>query len=337
MAAAELVASLGADIRRQESGLVVFRVPEVDRRLLRLRLVEDVFLLGWGADSLTFRATDLEKLRAWTAKEPNWKRLLELHAAVRPKPKGKPSFHLVTQMRGEHGYRRIDARKAFRQGILPKLPPFWIEKDEDAWFEAWLTIQGRQALCGVRLSDKSMRHRAYKAEHLPASLRPVVAAAMVRLAGVPVEEWLVDPMCGAGTILAERLAQQRSLRTLGGDAEMNALRASAVNLRNLIDEPLLVRWDATELPLADGSIRYLATNPPFGEQIGDPRQIVPFYHEIVDEFDRVLATGGKAVVLVGDEKAFQKAAWKKGWQQEERVRLRLLGQSCFILAWRKGS
>src|SRR5438128_3628714 len=141
LAASELEEKLGAEIRRQDEGVVFFRVEEVDRRLLRLRLLEDVFLLAWGSDALTFRAADLEKIRGWTAKEPNWKRLLALHAAVRPKPKARPSFHLVTQMRGEHGYRRIDARKAFAQGLLGHLPKGWIEKEEDAWFEAWLTIQ----------------------------------------------------------------------------------------------------------------------------------------------------------------------------------------------------
>ena len=43
----------------------------------------------------------------------------------------------------------------------------------------WLTIDGQRAICGLRLSDATMRHRTYKMEHLPASLRPTIAAAMV--------------------------------------------------------------------------------------------------------------------------------------------------------------
>lgn len=336
LAAAELEEKLGADIRKRQSGLVVFRVPEADQRLLELRLVEDVFLYAWGSDALTYRAADLERIAAWTDKEPKWGRLIAAHAAVRPKPKGRPSFHLVTQLRGEHGYRRVDARKAFAKGALPHLPGGWIEKDEDAWFEAWLTITGRQAICGIRLSDKSMRHRSYKTEHLPASLRPVAAAAMVRLVGCPPDEWLVDPLCGAGTILAEQLLEDRNARVLGGDADLAALRAAAVNLGRLRKAPLLMKWDATEMPLPSRSVRYLATNPPFGRQIGEGEDMGPFYRELVDEFDRVLAPEGKAVVLVSDDQAFQKAAWRKGWRQEERLRLKLLGHPCYILGWRKG-
>ncbi len=336
LAAAELEEKVGADIRKRSDGLVVFRVPEVDRGLLRLRLVEDLFLFAWGSDALTYRASDLDKLTAWTDKEPKWGRLIAAHAEVRPKAKGKPSFHLVTQLRGEHGYRRIDARKAFAKGVLPHLPHHWIEKEEDAWFEAWLTITGRQAICGIRLSDKTLRHRTFKTEHLPASLRPVAAAAMVRLAGCPPDEWLIDPMCGTGTILGEQLLDDRRAKVLGGDADMPALRATNVNLGHLQDEPLLVKWDATELPFASGSVKYLVTNPPFGRQIGEEEEVGPFYSELVDEFDRVLAPDGKAVILVGDDQALQQAAWKKGWRQEERLRIRLLGHPCFILSWRKG-
>lgn len=335
LAAAELAEKLGAEIKKQADGLVVFRIEDATPELLKLRLVEDVFLLAWGSDSLTYKAADLKKIGAWTAKLPKWKRLLEIHARLRPKVKGRPTFHLVTQMRGEHGYRRADAAKAFRHALLPHLPPTWGEKDEGAFLEVWLTIHGRQAICGVRLSDKTLRHRNYKEEHLPASLRPVVAAALVHLSGALPGDLVIDPLCGAGTVLGEQLLEDWKVRVVGGDAEMNALRAAQVNLGNLVREPALVKWDATELPLRSHSVRFLVTNPPFGRQIGESAEIGKFYAELVDEFDRVLAPAGKAVVLVGDDKAFQRAAFKKGWQQEHRLRLRLLGHPCYILAWRK--
>src|SRR5262249_55928027 len=157
------------------------------------------FLLAWGSDQLTYRAEDLEKFRRWTAHEADWNRLLQIHHAVRPRPKGKPTFRLVTQMVGEHGYRRTDAAKALARGLAGKLPASWKPAEENAAVEIWLTIHGAQAVCGLRLSDKTMRHRTYKQEHLPASLRPTLAAAMVRLADLRPGQVLLDPMCGAGT------------------------------------------------------------------------------------------------------------------------------------------
>src|SRR5207249_918130 len=82
------------------------------------------------------------------------------------------TFRLVAQMTGTHGYRRIDAREALAEGLAGKLPASWRHAEENAAVEIWLTIEGATAVCGLRLSDRTMRHRTYKMEHLPASLRP---------------------------------------------------------------------------------------------------------------------------------------------------------------------
>ena len=58
--------------------------------------MEDVFLFAWGTDQLTYRAEDLDKIRRWTEREADWARLLQLHHTIRPKPKGKPTFRVVT-------------------------------------------------------------------------------------------------------------------------------------------------------------------------------------------------------------------------------------------------
>ena len=162
---------------------------------------------------------------------------MQLHHRVHPKPKGKPTYRLVAQMVGTHGYRRIDARTALARGLAGKLPASWRPAEENAAVEVWLSIDGPKAVCGLRLSDATMRHRTYKDEHLPASLRPTVAAAMVRLAGAAPGDIVIDPMCGAGTILAEQLVLARrrragAVQVIGGDIDRSAIQAAAANLRN---------------------------------------------------------------------------------------------------------
>src|SRR5262249_40934108 len=157
-----------------------------------------------------------------------------------------------------HGYRRTDARKALAEGLAGKLPASWRPAEENAAVEIWLTIQGATAICGLRLSDRTMRHRTYKMEHLRASLRPTIAAAMVSLAGLTPKHTVMDPMCGAGTILAETLewgrhAGIRPSALLGGDVDRTAIRAAGPNLRSL-GRAWLSRWDARRLPLPDLSV-----------------------------------------------------------------------------------
>jgi 23S rRNA G2445 N2-methylase RlmL len=335
----EITADLSGEVKRTARGLVVFRVAAIDRSLLQLRTVEDVFLLAWGTDKLSYRATDLERIRHWTAHEAEWDRLLRLHHGIRPKPKGKPTYRLVTQMTGEHGYRRSDARKALAQGLAGKLPASWRHAEENAAVEIWLTIDGATAVCGLRLSDRGMRHRTYKMEHMPASLRPTVAAALVRLAEIKPNQIVLDPMCGAGTILAEvlegtRHARVRPAAVLGGDLEKAALRAAGPNLRRL-GHVGLARWDTRSLPLASVAVDRIICNPPFGKQLSTPEEIGPLYQSAMTEWDRVLRPRGRAVVLVSDLGALKDAAKAVGWKSTGQLQVRVLGQRAFVTIWKK--
>jgi tRNA (guanine6-N2)-methyltransferase len=333
--AREIEEDLGGVVKKTMSGLIVFRVDPLDENVLKMKTAEDVFLLAWGSDQLTYKAKDLELIQRWTAKEPAWPRLLEYHRKIRPKPKGKPSYHLVAQMHGQHGYRRADTLEALAKGLYGKLPAHLIPVGEEAHVEVWLRVMGKRAICGVRLSDQRMRHRTYKSEHILASLRPVVAAAMLRV-GQVTEGWMIDPCCGAGTILAEAFSLDWKTQVLGGDVDKNAVVASWSNLRSYRENPPLVRWDARQLPLRDASIARIVTNPPFGRQMSSPELIAPLYRQFVHEWQRVLQPGGQAVVLVSDIEAFQQAAWQVGWHQEGMYRIRLLGHPAAITVWRRG-
>jgi 23S rRNA G2445 N2-methylase RlmL len=339
VAAEEIAVDFAAEIKKTAAGLVVFRATEPGRSLLRLRTTEDVFLLAWGTDQLTYRAVDLRSIERWTAREANWDELLRIHHAIRPKPAGKPTYRLVTQMEGKHAYRRVDAGKALAKGLAGKLPASWRRAEENAAVEIWLTIHGSSAVCGLRLSDRTMRHRRYKLEHIPASLRPTVAAAMVRLADARPGQTILDPMCGVGTILAEQIEvmhprDRDKTLALGGDLELEALRNARANLRQIQEIPL-VRWDATRLPLPDRSVDRIISNPPFGKQLGEPEEMAPLYRRMVAEYHRVLRSGGRAVLLVADFPSLQQAAENRHWKLERKLPVRILGQRATISVWQR--
>jgi 23S rRNA G2445 N2-methylase RlmL len=344
IAAEEIHDDFDGDVKKSAKSIVVFRVPEIDRSLLNLRTTEDLFLFAWGTDELSFRAVDLESIRKWTERDANWDQLLKIHHQIRPKPQGKPSFRVVVQMTGEHGYRRVDAKKAFWKGLERKVPPSWREAEENAAVEFWLTIHGPTAVAGVRLSDRTMRHRTYKFEHFPASLRPTVAAAMVRQAQLKPNQTILDPFCGAGTILAESLLAIKRLSkgnlefwnpTLAGsDIDPHHLRAAAANLRGL-GTFRLEEWDARQLPLEDASVDRIVSNPPFGKQLSTPEEIGPLYRQAVREMDRVLKPKGIAVLLVAEAPVMKDAIRKVEWNQVSYVPIRILGQSAVILTYRK--
>jgi 23S rRNA G2445 N2-methylase RlmL len=339
VAADEITRDLGGEVKKVSRGVVVFKLDQVTPALLKLRTTEDVFLLAWGSDTLTFRPPDLDNFRKWTARKPDWPHLFKLHHSVRPKTRGKPTFHLVCQMQGEHGYKRADARAALTAGLAGHIPAGWHPADQNAWLEVWLTIRGQTAVCGLRLTDRTMRHRTYKEDHVLASLRPTVAAAMVRLAGVGPGMTVLDPMCGAGTILAETIevAKRRRgerVRVVGGDSDPNAVFVAGQNLAN-VGPADLARWDSRRLPLAGASVDRIVCNPPFGKQLASADEVPPLYAAAAGEWDRVLRPGGRAVFLVMEQDALRVPLRARNWTPSRQLRVRVLGQPAVLSVWQK--
>jgi tRNA (guanine6-N2)-methyltransferase len=340
IAADEINRSLGAEVKKVSRGMVVFRVNEVTPEILQLRTTEDVFLLAWGSEALTYKATDLEKFKTWTARKPNWPELFKIHHSIRPRTKGKPTFHLVCQREGEHGFRRVDALDAMADGLAGKIPIGWQPADENAWLEIWLTIRGNMAVCGLRLTDRTMRHRTYKDDHVLASLRPTVAGAMVHLAGIGPGMTILDPMCGAGTIVCEtiELAKTRSragrIDVFGGDLDANAMFVTGENLRS-VGPAIISRWDSRRLPLPAECVDRIISNPPFGKQLSNIDEVPPLYAACVAEWDRVIRPGGRGVFLVMEQDALEGPLQAYGWKSMRKLKVRVLGQSAILSVWQK--
>src|SRR5439155_13407065 len=101
------------------------------------------------------------------------------------------------------------------------------------------------------------------------------------------------------------------LVALGGDCERQAVRAAAANLRDW-ESVGLAQWDATRLPLPPASVARLVSNPPFGKQLSTPEEIEPLYRRMVEEYDRVLRPGGRAVLVVNDRRPLGGPARARG-------------------------
>ena len=107
----------------------------------------------------------------------------------------------------------------------------------------------------------------------------------------------LDPMCGSGTLLAERMLAGGYGQVLGGDSDARAVEAARQNLAGLGKGWRVARWDAKRLPLETASVDAVATNPPFGKQIGSRQEIEQLYPAFIAEVARVLKSGGRVVIL----------------------------------------
>ena len=319
----------------ERSSLLEYRAGPDPDRWFRLGVVEDVFALvahvrGLGADR-----GGLGALAAATLSAKRFESAIDALAAVRGH--APRSYRVVARKSGAHEYRRVDAQRAVEGVVRTRFP--WLRLvPDDADMELWLTIIGREALLGVRLSTNQMRGRAHAFASLPASLKPTLARAMVRLSEPRLAETVLDPFCGAGTLLIERALAGPRAALLGGDRDDEAVAKARANASAAGIHAEIRAWDALALPLEDGSVDVILANPPFGKRVaidtGDP---AAFYGLLMAELYRVLRPGGRLVVITSQTEAFLRAARRASspFAMRRRVPVLVRGERAAIFAAKK--
>ncbi len=272
---------------KDQNGMVVFDYAGATDELLALRTTEDLFVLIASGDDLSRDWRDLRTVADRIQRSRSFGAAVSLVLSRQP----VTTYRVISRKVGQHQYRRKDFEQAVVKGIERRYGDRW------RLVEDWANVIGSQLLCGLRLSDRTMRYRSYNEVSLPASLRPSVAAALVWLSEPRADDLFLEPMCGSGTIAAERALAGPWRRILAGDLQAGAVRAAARNLQRWERAVSVCHWDATRLPQASGSIDKLAVNLPFGKQVGTQATIEVLYPRFFQELQRVLRPGGRAVVL----------------------------------------
>lgn len=282
---------------KEQNGVVLFNHAGTLDELLHLRTVEDLFLHVFTLPKVSRDWRDLRQIAHTLQASDTLERALAIVVGQRGSG-GKATFRVIARKYGTHQYRRMDVTDATIKAIQERYGRRYRLVEDDADVEIWINVLGSTVLCGVRLTDATMRHRTYKSVHLPASLRPSVAAAMTWLTEPRPDDLFLDPLCGGGTLLAERALLGDYAQLLGGDIDSSRVAASQEILRNVDARHWQVRtWDAGSLPLADDSVSAIATNLPFGKQVGSKQSVRQLYPRVFAEIARVLQPGRRAIVL----------------------------------------
>lgn len=141
-------------------------------------------------------------------------------------------------------------------------------------------------------------------QRVPASTTPVVAALISDLARVEDGQLVWDPFCGAGTLLVE-IARVAKPRLLASDIDRRALAAARANLSGT--PARIERRDARKAPVRSGSVDRVVANLPFGKRVGTRGETEALYPAFAAELGRVLAPGGRAVLLTEAKRLFRES------------------------------
>jgi 23S rRNA G2445 N2-methylase RlmL len=200
------------------------------RPLLKLRTLDDLFL-----EVETWLGIDRPRSALDAVRTMSGRLNLYIAAAVcrdlRP-VRQPPVFSVTASFVGRRNYTADEIKLACAEGIKRAHYGWtYTPDDREADLNVRLFIEQETAYVGVRVAAEPLQNRPYKEAHIPGSLKPPVAAALGWVAGLQGEPGgmtLVDPCCGAGTIVIE--AARGGAMAIGGDIDPEAVVATRVNV-----------------------------------------------------------------------------------------------------------
>jgi tRNA (guanine6-N2)-methyltransferase len=301
--------------------------------LLDLRSVDDIYVYAARLTGLDHTRASLGRLAAKIV-PIDLLAAVEVCAAVRSIT-AAPTYRVTASHLGRRNYSRYDIESAVATALTGNLPWRFVLNDadqEEPELDLRVLLEDDWALLGLRLGALPLHRRAYKVASRPGSLKPPVAYCMGLLAALAPDVVVLDPACGAGTILVEAAAFAPSGIICGGDLDIVALETAHENLQAagihamIIDlsagfdarkfditdhsgQPtaLLYQGDAAEVRLADHSVDAVLSNLPWGKQVMPEIDLAALYLGILNMIERALVPGGRAVLLTDQAEQLQAA------------------------------
>jgi tRNA (guanine6-N2)-methyltransferase len=225
---------------------------------------------------------------------------------------GEPVFTVSASMSGRRTYNRHDLEDVIGAFLSERLGARFASRSggvhppEGA--AEWRTVLSPEGLLlAYRGRRPPLHRRAWKTASIRGTLHPPVAAVMARLAGIGAGMIVLDPCCGAGTILVEARELAPAAAYAGSDLDRNALASAARNAGHL-NGIALAEADAAHLQLPTGSVDRIVTNPAWGRQVTAPRR----FPALLAEWRRVIAPDGRLVCLAPPEllRHFETSRWR---------------------------
>ena len=234
-----------------------------------------------------------------------------------------PRFVLTTNIIGHHNFGRQDVGSLVTEWLQREAG--WQADPDDYDVNFRVQVFRDVGFLGLQLTGPRTQRHDYRVVNREGSLAPSIAYCMARMTEPAATDVFMDPMCGAGTLAVERGLGWSVATLLCGDIAEDAVQAASANLRAAGLDVSAQRWDATDLPLEDGSVCKIATNMPYGKDVAlkSPGTFVP---ALVGEMARVIRPGGRLVVLTAHgRKLLRELARSKAFRAHDPTRLEHLG------------
>jgi 23S rRNA G2445 N2-methylase RlmL len=237
-------------------------------------------------------------------------------------PRGR--FAVSASFQGTRNYNRFDVEDLVGEAVQQLIGSRYHSRrdgtapptDRVDWR---VVLDGKTMWVCFRPFDVPLHRRDYRRHTVTGSLHPPVAAAMTRLAGIGPDHRVLDPFCGAGTLLLEAHAIEPQATYLGIDkTTIQVARANTPDHAS-------IQWRTGNARSLTGQFDRIVTNPPWDVRlsIGD---LTPYR----TRWRRALHPDGRLVTLLNQEQS-ERMMGGAAWQIQDVHDIAVAGQHPRIL------
>eukprot|EP00727_Mastigamoeba_balamuthi_P012974 m51a1_g83 hypothetical protein (381) ;mRNA; r:270027-271367 len=293
----------------ERRGVVVFRTHAPPAQWFQLRSADNLFAFIREEDTLDATAdVAFKQAEDWAASADYGPALEAWKASAEFLPRKKsgnpintatPTFRATAIREGPHEWHGPDFAGNMAGGTIEKMQ--WGVDLKEFDLEVYAHLYGTLAVLGISLSRRIKQdlHKRHRELCVRTTLKSSIAYALARMDYVEPGDFVLDPMCGAGTIPIECAEVWPMNFCLGGDIDPEAITASSANSRCSTAwlRPDTVQWSALSLPVRPAVFDKIICDMPYGRRCGSHRDNKRNYGRILSEVQRVLKPGGTALMM----------------------------------------
>lgn len=297
----ELTDLSGVTVQQVLTGKVFFEKDSQPEELLKLKTAERLCVKLLHCESAT---ADTNSIEDWLSTKlqsvlPELESKLHAWRALFSNQEEQIKFKVFPRLTGRFRQASHFHQVASLANTVLAQSPSLVADSHHPHLEVLLHLNDSYLTVGLPASKRPLSDRGY-IQHI--AVRSTVCCALCMAVGLTPQDVLLDPMCGAATILIEAVQQFHCKFALGIDSDPSQLGLAQSNLRasELSSGRIeLVSGDARSASLLQGSFfDVVLCDVPFGRKFGRPHQIQALLASVVLTIDAALKPGGRVGILV---------------------------------------
>ena len=240
----------------------------------------------------------------------------QAHAVLSRMHEGDGPFALRLEMRGASVNRGDFARAFFK--AVPAAQFFNAPSSYDVELRAF--VRNGQATLSLKLHTVADPRFAYRLDTVPASMHPAAAAAILYAHRdcLKPSHRVLDPFCGAGTLLIERGKRMGAQSLTGVDISAGAWRIARANAHQAGLHAKVFNRDCRGFH-SDVGFDEILCNMPFGHRVGSHESNEALYDAVLAQWPSLLRPGGFVLAITNEKALFRQQALRHGWRIERQT------------------